>query len=265
MSLRHVNGQICDARPRRATGVDVFEPSVPWRTFPRRHGQKQYSGTYWSSAMRDRVVSKSRFGLTCLLHADFDQDVTAVFARLGWAREVAVSRGWDFEVWCEPPEAELAKPALPRRLPPRLALRQGPARRDLGGRPVRAPLGEAFRLRAACCTGRRAPCARDLPKARARPVICTVALDDQRDSARPHHPGGAVMDLRPYAGGGGHGGGGGPARWRDPPPGRSLPVVPCPRRCDRLVRPGPPHLLVLLTQVIDPAVAHVQPDSDRRD
>ncbi|MFI5774637.1 hypothetical protein ACIA74_40435 [Streptomyces sp. NPDC051658] len=103
-----MNGQICDARPRRATGVDVFESSVPWRTFRRRHGQKQYSGTYWSSAMRDRVVSKSRLGLTCLLHADFDQDVTAVFARLGWAREVAVSRGWDFEVWCEPPEAELA-------------------------------------------------------------------------------------------------------------------------------------------------------------
>ncbi|MFB7189054.1 TnsA-like heteromeric transposase endonuclease subunit [Streptomyces sp. NPDC056230] len=27
---------------------------------------------------------------------------------LGWAREVVLSRGWDFEVWCEPPEAELA-------------------------------------------------------------------------------------------------------------------------------------------------------------
>ncbi|WP_345128447.1 TnsA-like heteromeric transposase endonuclease subunit, partial [Streptomyces chiangmaiensis] len=90
-----------------------------------------------------------------LLYADFDQDVTAVFAQpfllsttvderlrrhvpdflvlrgkavplvvdvkprhlltrpkvnfaLGWAREVVLSRGWDFEVWCEPPEAELA-------------------------------------------------------------------------------------------------------------------------------------------------------------
>ncbi|WP_330328321.1 hypothetical protein OHS33_00295 [Streptomyces sp. NBC_00536] len=27
---------------------------------------------------------------------------------LGWAREVVFSRGWGFEVWCEPPEAELA-------------------------------------------------------------------------------------------------------------------------------------------------------------
>ncbi|MET8183061.1 TnsA-like heteromeric transposase endonuclease subunit [Streptomyces sp. NPDC005336] len=27
---------------------------------------------------------------------------------LGWAREVVLSRGWDFDVWCEPPEAELA-------------------------------------------------------------------------------------------------------------------------------------------------------------
>lgn len=27
---------------------------------------------------------------------------------LGWAREAVESRGWEFEAWCEPPEAELA-------------------------------------------------------------------------------------------------------------------------------------------------------------
>ncbi|MEO3839732.1 TnsA-like heteromeric transposase endonuclease subunit [Streptomyces sp. B22F1] len=155
MSLRCVDGQIDEDRPWLTTGVDVFEPSVPWRTFRWRHGQRHYSGTYWSSTMRDHVVYESRLELTRLLYADFDQDVTAVFAQpfllsttvddrvrrhvpdfvvlrekdvplvvdvkprhlltrpkvsfaLRWAREVVLSRGWDFEVWCEPPEAELA-------------------------------------------------------------------------------------------------------------------------------------------------------------
>ncbi|WP_435057748.1 hypothetical protein [Streptomyces sp. bgisy060] len=27
---------------------------------------------------------------------------------LGWAREIVLALGWDFEVWSEPPEAELA-------------------------------------------------------------------------------------------------------------------------------------------------------------
>ncbi|MGW7202752.1 hypothetical protein [Streptomyces sp. NPDC054837] len=37
------------------------------RTFRRRHGQKHYSGTYWSSMMR-------------LLYVDFDQEVTTALA-----------------------------------------------------------------------------------------------------------------------------------------------------------------------------------------
>ncbi|WP_371632171.1 TnsA-like heteromeric transposase endonuclease subunit [Streptomyces sp. NBC_01259] len=155
MRLRHVDGQIDDDRPWPETGADVFEPSVPWRTFRWRHGQKHYSGTYWSSTMRDHVIYESRLELTRLLYADFDPDVTAVYAQpfllsttvddrlrrhvpdflvlrdkdvplvvdvkprhllarpkvnfaLEWAREAVLSRGWDFEVWCEPPEAELA-------------------------------------------------------------------------------------------------------------------------------------------------------------
>ncbi|MCZ4095253.1 TnsA-like heteromeric transposase endonuclease subunit [Streptomyces sp. H39-C1] len=155
MGLRHADGKIDEDRLWPIAGADVFEPSVPWRTFRWWHGQKHYSGTYWSSTMRDHVVYESRLELTRLLYADFDQDVTAVFAQpfllsttvddrirrhvpdflvlrgkdvplvvdvkprrlltrpkvnfaLGWAREVVLSRGWDFEVWCEPPEAELA-------------------------------------------------------------------------------------------------------------------------------------------------------------
>ncbi|MFJ5308034.1 TnsA-like heteromeric transposase endonuclease subunit [Streptomyces sp. NPDC088350] len=155
MSLRRTDGKIDEDLIWSRSGVDVFEPSIPWRTFRWRNGQKHYSGTHWSSTMRDHVAYESRLELTRLLYADFDQDVTAVFAQpfllsttvdgrrrrhvpdylvlrekdvplvvdvkprhllsrpkvnfvLGWAREVVLTRGWDFEVWSEPPEAELA-------------------------------------------------------------------------------------------------------------------------------------------------------------
>jgi hypothetical protein len=62
-------------------GADVFGPSMPSRTFRWRYGQKHYSGTYWSSTTRAHVVYESRLELTRLLYADFDQDVTAIFAQ----------------------------------------------------------------------------------------------------------------------------------------------------------------------------------------
>lgn len=74
MSLRCTDGQIDENRPWSATGVDVFEPSVPWRTFRWRYGQKHYSGTYWSSTMRTHVVYESRLELTRLLYADALED-----------------------------------------------------------------------------------------------------------------------------------------------------------------------------------------------
>lgn len=145
MSLRRTDGKLDEALIWSTTGIDVFEPSIPWRTFRWRNGQKHHSGTHWSSTMRAHVVYESRLELTRLLYADFDQDVTAVFAQpflltatvdghrrrhvpdyvvlrekdvplivdvkprhlltrpkvnfaLGWAREVVLSRGWDFEV-----------------------------------------------------------------------------------------------------------------------------------------------------------------------
>ncbi|WP_405652650.1 hypothetical protein [Streptomyces sp. NBC_00019] len=75
------DGQIDEDRPWPTTGIDVFEPSVPRRTFRRRHGQKHYSGTYWSSTMREHAVYESRLELPRLLYVDFDQDVTTVFAQ----------------------------------------------------------------------------------------------------------------------------------------------------------------------------------------
>jgi hypothetical protein len=81
MSLRRTDGKIDEDLVWSTTGVDMFEPSLPWRTFRWRYGQKHYSGTYWSSTMRDHVVYESRLELTRLLYADFDQDVTAVFAQ----------------------------------------------------------------------------------------------------------------------------------------------------------------------------------------
>ncbi|WP_405910163.1 hypothetical protein OG742_41780 [Streptomyces sp. NBC_00828] len=81
MSLRRPDGKIDEDLVWSTTGIDVFEPSIPWRTFRWREGQKHYSGLYWSSVMRDHVVYESRLELTRLLYADFDQDVTAVFAQ----------------------------------------------------------------------------------------------------------------------------------------------------------------------------------------
>ncbi|MGW3204799.1 TnsA-like heteromeric transposase endonuclease subunit [Streptomyces sp. NPDC001135] len=155
VSLCHTDGTVEQGRSWTPTGVDDFGPSRPWRTFRWWHGQKHYSGTYWSSTMRDHVVYESRLELTRLLYADFDQNVTGVWAQpflltarvagqrrrhvpdflirrdgdvplvvdvkprhllsrprtnhvLDWAREVVLSRGWDFEVWSEPPGSELA-------------------------------------------------------------------------------------------------------------------------------------------------------------
>lgn len=54
---------------------------------------------------------------------------------LGWAREAVESRGWEFEAWSEPPEAELANVRFPGRLPAGLAVRPGAG----GGDPQRGP------------------------------------------------------------------------------------------------------------------------------
>ncbi|WP_097250524.1 TnsA-like heteromeric transposase endonuclease subunit [Streptomyces sp. 1222.2] len=154
ISLRRADGNIDDLQVWSPTSAVQLQSVAPWRTFRWRHGQKHYSGTYWSSTIRSHVIYESRLELTRLLYADFDQSMTTVFAQpflvsatvkgslrrhvpdflflrddrvplvvdvkprhlltrpkvafsLGWARDVFLSRGWDFEVWCEPPQAEM--------------------------------------------------------------------------------------------------------------------------------------------------------------
>ncbi|QIS07922.1 TnsA-like heteromeric transposase endonuclease subunit [Nocardia brasiliensis] len=53
----------------------------PWRTFRWHHGQKHYSGTYWSATQRGHVIYESRLELARLLFADFDRSVRRVVAQ----------------------------------------------------------------------------------------------------------------------------------------------------------------------------------------
>ncbi|MFI0934286.1 hypothetical protein ACH4RG_21500 [Streptomyces sp. NPDC021019] len=81
MRLRLLDGAIGEDLVWSTTGADVFEPSLPWRMFRGRDGQKHWSGTHGSFTVRDDVVYESRLELTRLLYAGFDQKVTAVFAQ----------------------------------------------------------------------------------------------------------------------------------------------------------------------------------------
>jgi hypothetical protein len=58
-----------------------FEGSVPWRVFRSRHGQAHLSGSYWAATTGGHVVYESRLELARLLLADFDPEVTSVYAQ----------------------------------------------------------------------------------------------------------------------------------------------------------------------------------------
>lgn len=134
--------------------IDLFYNAAPWRTFRWYHGQKHYSGTYWSATEQAHVIYESRLELARLLFADFDADVHRIVAQpflfrtivdkrgrkhvpdfllltgdgpvvvdvkpfsqlakpkvsftLNWTRLLVEERGWRYEVWSEPPDAELA-------------------------------------------------------------------------------------------------------------------------------------------------------------
>jgi hypothetical protein len=53
---------------------------APWRTFRWYHGQKHYSGTYWSSTEESHVIYESCLELARLLYADFDGAVRRIVA-----------------------------------------------------------------------------------------------------------------------------------------------------------------------------------------
>jgi hypothetical protein len=55
--------------------------AAPWRTFRWYHGQKHYSGTYWSATEQAHVIYESRLELSRLLFADFDTAVNRIIAQ----------------------------------------------------------------------------------------------------------------------------------------------------------------------------------------
>ena len=61
--------------------LELISNAAPWRTFRWRHGQKHYSGTYWSATERAHVIYESRLELARLLFADFDPAVTRIIAQ----------------------------------------------------------------------------------------------------------------------------------------------------------------------------------------
>ena len=61
--------------------LEHFEGSVPWRRWRSYHGQPHLSGSYWAATVADHVVYESRLELERLLLADFDPQVTAMWAQ----------------------------------------------------------------------------------------------------------------------------------------------------------------------------------------
>ncbi|MGP3964634.1 TnsA-like heteromeric transposase endonuclease subunit [Nonomuraea polychroma] len=53
----------------------------PWRTFRWHHGQKHYSGAFWSATEGSHVIYESRLELARLLFADFDRSVSRIVAQ----------------------------------------------------------------------------------------------------------------------------------------------------------------------------------------
>jgi len=58
-----------------------FDGSVPWRRWRSRHGQAHLSGSYWAATTGGHVVYESRLELARLLLADFDPQVTGIWAQ----------------------------------------------------------------------------------------------------------------------------------------------------------------------------------------
>jgi hypothetical protein len=58
-----------------------LEGLSPWRLFRARHGQRHYSGLYWSATTTGHVVYESRLELARLLFADMDPSVRWIVAQ----------------------------------------------------------------------------------------------------------------------------------------------------------------------------------------
>jgi hypothetical protein len=90
-----IDGTAGDVRVRVRVGEDGADSAVqwrkastellfaarPWRTFRWYHGQRHYSGFYWSCTEQDLVIYESRLELARLLLADFDRSVRRIVAQ----------------------------------------------------------------------------------------------------------------------------------------------------------------------------------------
>ncbi|MFI6048441.1 TnsA-like heteromeric transposase endonuclease subunit [Nocardia sp. NPDC051321] len=59
----------------------MLSGAAPWRRFRWYHGQKHYSGSYWSATECGHVIYESRLELARLLFADFDCSVRRIVAQ----------------------------------------------------------------------------------------------------------------------------------------------------------------------------------------
>jgi hypothetical protein len=64
-----------------SVSVDLLAQAAPWRTFRWYHGQRHYSGMFWSATEQDHVIYESRLELTRVLFADFDPAVSRIVAQ----------------------------------------------------------------------------------------------------------------------------------------------------------------------------------------
>ncbi|MDX3852952.1 MULTISPECIES: TnsA-like heteromeric transposase endonuclease subunit [unclassified Streptomyces] len=75
------SGREFEDEPWESVSGATLATASPWRTFRWYDGQKHYSGTYWSSTMRDHVIYESRLELARLLFDDFDPSVRRILAQ----------------------------------------------------------------------------------------------------------------------------------------------------------------------------------------
>lgn len=80
VTYRPAAGEERSVAAHEATPKGLFE-GHPWRTFRSFNGQRHYSGTYWSSTLRDHVIYESRLELASLIAADFDPRVERIAAQ----------------------------------------------------------------------------------------------------------------------------------------------------------------------------------------
>lgn len=80
LKIRVQRGDVVEVRALRPTD-DLLRSAVPFRTFRWYHGQRHYSGSYWSATMSAHVIYESRLELSRLLLADFEQSIKFIVAQ----------------------------------------------------------------------------------------------------------------------------------------------------------------------------------------